>query len=403
MDNYEFILLVMGLAFFAAAILPRYLAKFSVSLAMLYVASGLLIGGLVPGLPKLDPVAQGPLIERVTEMAVIISLMGVGLKIDRRMGWSRWQNTWRLLAITMPICIAGTALLGMSLWGLTLPVAVLLGAVLAPTDPVLASGVQVGDANEGDDSEVHFALTSEAGLNDSLAFPFVYLAITLATAGFSMGELTNWLAVEVLWKILAGVAMGAAVGRLAALLVLRYEENRAATEGFVAIALTLVAYGAGELIQGYGFLSVFIAAVIFRDFERNHESHQMLHDFSEQVEQLFMAAILILFGMAVADGLLWILSWRAVLIGLLILFLLRPLAGYLALAGSSTPPRYRAAIGWLGVRGIGSFYYLAYALNQGAFDGIEADKLWAISGFVIIASIIFHGFSADAVLRRIDD
>ena len=106
--------------------------------------------------------------------------MGAGLKLDRPVSWRGWESSWRLLGIAMPLTIAGIAFLGWTILGLGIGAALLLGAVLAPTDPVLASDIQVGPPQSGKEDEVRFALTSEAGLNDGAAFPFVYLAIAIA-------------------------------------------------------------------------------------------------------------------------------------------------------------------------------------------------------------------------------
>ena len=196
--------LLAGIALLGGAVLPRLLRKKAISTPMAFVAVGLLIG-LVP-LPdgvSVLPQHNPALTERMTELCVIVALMGVGLAIDRPLRWRTWTTAWRLVLVAMPLCIGGVALLGWGLAGLAPASALLLGASLAPTDPVLASDVQVDgpDVDVGDgspvqdeDDEVRFALTSEAGLNDGAAFPFVYAAILLAGAG-SMGDWAlKWLA-----------------------------------------------------------------------------------------------------------------------------------------------------------------------------------------------------------------
>ena len=193
----DLVYLVAGGALLLAVVLPALLDRWAISAPMVLVAVGLLIGftPLPDGMP-LDPQENRATIEHVTELAVIVALMGVGLAIDRPLdlrkwsSWGRWSSTWRLLAVGMPLSIAGVALLGWAV-GLSAAAALLLGAVLAPTDPVLASDVQVAGPQTGDhevdeSDELRFTLTSEAGLNDGLAFPFVYAAILLAT-GSSVG------------------------------------------------------------------------------------------------------------------------------------------------------------------------------------------------------------------------
>lgn len=401
MSNYDLAVLVLGSAFLAAAILPRLLKNTPLSLPMIYVAVGMLLPFLWVDSPRADPLEYGVITERLTELAVIISLMGAGLKLDRVVGWRSWQSTWRLLAVTMPLCIIALTLGGVWLLGLPLAAAVLLGAVIAPTDPVLAADVQVGPPGEGGEDEARFALTSEAGLNDGLAFPFVNLAVVLAATGLARSGLTEWLAIDVVWKIVAGVILGALIGHVVAVLVFRLCEPTPVADGFVAIALTLVAYGGTELIHGYGFIGVFAAALMFRRYERSHEYHKSLHDFSEQSERLLMAALLILFGAAISHGLLGSLTWPAALLGLAFLLFVRPAAGMLGLMGMTTPFAHRAAIAFFGIRGIGTFYYLSHGLNYADIGEAQARVIWSVAGFIVLASVILHGATAPYVMSRI--
>lgn len=327
-------------------------------------------------------------------MAVIISLMGVGLKIDRPLGWRSWQSTWRLLAITMPLSIAGLAFGGIWLVGLPLAAAVLLGAVIAPTDPVLATDVQVGAPMTGYEHEENFALTSEAGLNDGLAFPFVNLAVVLATVGLTVNGFVDWFKVDVVWKIFAGLAVGAILGHLIAVLVWRLGKNNPLSDGFVAIALTLFTYGATELVHGYGFIGVFVAAIMFRRYERNHEMHKALHSFSEQIEQLLMSVMLILLGIAVGQGLFNVLTWSGVFLSLLFIFLVRPAAGMIGLKSTKIKFATKMKISWFGIRGIGTFYYLAYGLNHINLEEPQARIIWAVAGFIVLMSVFVHGVTA---------
>lgn len=400
-DGYFQLILGLGLAFLAAAVLPRFLVRSALSLPIVLVAGGMVLGWIMPTALRVDPLQHGVLAERLAEMAVIVSLMSVGLKIDRPIGWRRWSTTWRLLAFTMPLSIAALTLGGVFVLGLPLAAALLLGAVLAPTDPVLASSVQVGPPGEGEEDETRFALTSEAGLNDGLAFPFVNLAVVIAATGFALEGLSEWLLMDVLWKMVAGIAGGAVVGQGVAWLVLRYRRGKTVTDGSVALALTLVAYGATELIHGYGFIAVFIAALVFRRMERDNEHHKQLHDFSEQMETLLMSVILILLGAAVANGLFAPLTWQAMGIGLLFVLIIRPLAGFLGLIGTGIAGPHRRAIAIYGIRGIGTFYYLAYGLAHANIAEVDGRMMWAVSGFIVVVSIVFHGVTAPWVMDRL--
>jgi sodium/hydrogen antiporter len=269
---------------------------------------------------------------------LIVALMGAGLKLSRPLGWRSWAITWRLLGLAMPLSIAAIALLGSGLLGLTAASALLLGAALAPTDPVLASSVQVGPPQDPEEDEVRFALTSEAGLNDGLAFPFVHLAIAVALHAAGLGAWTwEWLGVAVLLKIAAGIGVGLLVGQALGYVIFHYVEGSPIPETgdtLVALGITLLAYGLADLAHGYGFLAVFVTALTLRRQERSHHYRARLHEFSEQLERLFMMVLLVLFGGALAGGLLAPLTWGAAAVGLLCLLAVRPFTGLVALAGS---------------------------------------------------------------------
>jgi len=181
MNAYVVVLAGFGAVVLMTAWLPLILKELPLSLPIICVLIGLaLFLSPVPGAAPL-PLEHPELTERATELVVIVALMGAGLKLDRPFGWRRWGATWRLLGPTMLLSIAAMTALAVALLGFDLPTALLLGALLAPTDPVLASDVQVGGPNsDEEEDEVRFALTSEAGLNDGLAFPFVHLAVALA-------------------------------------------------------------------------------------------------------------------------------------------------------------------------------------------------------------------------------
>lgn len=402
--EYPLLLAGLGLLLLALAGLPLALRQLplSVPIVLVLIGAGL---ALLPGqgVPP-DPREHTEPVERLTELLVIVSLMGAGLKLDTPFGWRSWAVTWRLLGIAMPLSIAAIALLGWGLLGLSAAGALLLGAALAPTDPVLAADVQVGPPGQGEEDRVRFALTSEAGLNDSLAFPFVNLAIAVAAHGLGPGIWTlEWLARDVAWKLAAGLVMGWLVGRLAERLLFRLPERlrlARSGDGFVAVGVTLLAYGVTELIQGYGFLAVFAAAVTIRAAERDHEIHQRLHDFAEEVERLAMAGLLVLFGAGLVSGLLAPLAAGIALAALVAVLIVRPLAGYLSLVGFAAPAGERLAIAFFGIRGVGSVYYLAYGINHGEFHPAEAQILWAATAAVIALSILLHGVTATPVMRR---
>ncbi|WP_395658279.1 cation:proton antiporter [Nocardioides sp.] len=410
----DLVYLVAGVSLLLAVVLPALLDRWAVSAPMVLVGVGLLIGftPLPDGMP-LDPQANRATIEHVTEVAVLVALMGVGLALDRpldlrkRASWRRWGATWRLLGITMPLSIGVVALLGWAA-GLGAAGAVLLGAVLAPTDPVLASDVQVagpqtGDREVDEDDEVRFTLTSEAGLNDGLAFPFVYAAILLATQGAVSGWAWEWVGWYLVGKVVVGVLAGIVVGRVLAYAAFRSRSRslRVAERGesLLALAALVTAYGVGEVVGGYGFLSVFACAMTFRAAERSHDYHAAMHDVAERLERLLTLFVLLVLGIALSRGLLQSLDWKGVGIGVALVFLVRPVTGLLGLHGCLGRGE-RRAVAFFGVRGIGSIYYLAYAGGQA--DQLAADWLWSTVAFTIVLSVVVHGALAGPVMRRLD-
>ncbi|MGH3785061.1 MAG: cation:proton antiporter [Pseudonocardiaceae bacterium] len=406
-DVFDLSYALVGVVALLAAFLPRSLASWPLSLPIVFLGLGMAVFLLPIGLPDPDPLHYADLAVRFTELGVIVALMGAGLKLDRRIGWRSWSSTWRLLAIAMPLTIAGTALLGWWWIGLAPASAVLFGSALAPTDPVLASDVQVdkpgGDEN-GED-EVRFALTSEAGLNDALAFPFVYAAIAMATAGNNPARwLGRWLSVDVFYKLAVGVIVGIVIGRLLGWLFFRPRSSTfhlaSHAEGFVALAATFLAYGVGEVAGGYGFLAVFVCALSIRASERSHEYHQVLHDFVEQIERLLTVVLLVLFGGALVGGLLTPLTWQAVAVGLAVVLLVRPAVAGLSLWGGSGTPGERTVIAMFGIRGIGSFYYLSYAMATASFP--DREEIWAAAAFVVLLSVVMHGIAVTPIMGRLD-
>ncbi len=418
----DLVYVVAGGSLLLAIVLPELLDRWAVSAPMVLVAVGIGIGltPLPDGMP-LDPQAYRATIEHVTELAVLVALMGVGLALDRplqprsRASWARWSTTWRLLGITMPLCIGAVALLA---WGagVTPAAALLLGAVLAPTDPVLASdvrvaGPQTGDHEVDESDELRFTLTSEAGLNDGLAFPFVYAAILLATEGAVSGWVLKWVGLYLVAKVAIGIVAGIMVGRVLAWVAFRSASRslRVAERGesLLALAALVSAYGVGEVAGGYGFLSVFVCAMTFRSAERAHEYHAAMHEVAERLERLLTLFVLLVLGIALSRGLLGGLDWRGVAVGLGLLLVIRPLAGMAGLrpfARHERPPLTRGqrwAAAFFGVRGVGSIYYLAYA--AGHAHELDTDWLWSTVSFTIVASVLLHGILASPVLRRVGD
>lgn len=422
---------ILGLSLLLATLLPHLTRRVALSPPIVLVGVGLAIGLL----PLADEVSLQPednreLITHVAEFTVLVSLMGVGLAIDRILdlrswrSWRTWSPVWRMLLVAMPLTILGTMLLGWWVAGLAPAVALLLGAVLAPTDPVLASDVQVGEpltddvaeaeAEDGveEDDDIRFSLTAEAGLNDGLAFPFVHLALLLLAGGFGLAEAGTWLGWYVVGKLAVGVAVGLGAGWLLGRQAFhaRKEELRLADAGepLLAVAALLASYGAAELVGGYGFLAVFVCAIRLRASDKGNAYHRAMHGVVERLERLMTLLILLVLGMAMTRGLLEHLDWRGVAVALALVLVVRPLAGYLALA---VLPRDEhedggldrgeiAAVAFFGVRGVGSVFYLGYAVTHEHVP--DEPWLWSTVAFTIIVSVVLHGVTATPVMARLD-
>jgi sodium/hydrogen antiporter len=429
--------LCAGIVVLLAAWLPAYLDDRPMSMPIVLVGIGAAVFLAVPQLPDIDPREYPLATEHATEFAVLISLLGAGLALDRRPSWRGWSSTWRLLGIAMPLTIGAIFLAGWAA-GLAPATALLFGAVIAPTDPVLAADVQVAEPttedvlveraheaaddgsqpirqdeiedqreDSGEDTsedEVRFALTSEAGLNDGLAFPFVYAAVAVAASGGGGGWFVSWALDDLLLRVGIGFVVGLLAGRLLARILFDPPGPLVAiaerTQGFVAVGAILVTYGMTEVVHGYGFLAVFVAAVTLRHSRREHSYHGVMYEFTGQIEQLVSVALLVLLGGAVATGLLADLTWRGAIGAVAVVFVVRPLAGYLAMLRAGVSKVERQAISFFGIRGIGSIYYLAVGTQAATFS--DADELWSATAFTILLSIVVHGVTATPIMRALD-
>jgi len=290
--------------------------------------------------------------------------------------------------------------------GLAPAAALLVGAALAPTDPVLASDVQSGPPGEGSDTEVRFSLTSEAGLNDGLAFPFVNAAVAMGVAGAAPGNwIADWLVLDLGYRVAVGIVLGLVMGRALGWLIFRLPLPSAlakSSEGIAALTITLLSYGVTELAGGYGFLAVFIAATTIRQMELDHDYHAVLHQFSEEAERLLTAIILVLLGGAVVGGVLTNLTLAAAAAAAGLVLVARPAAGMVGLVGHEGDARERGAIAFFGIRGVGSLYYTAYGLNHGPFTPEQVELVWAFVVVVVLVSIVVHGLTATRAMRLIE-
>jgi NhaP-type Na+/H+ or K+/H+ antiporter len=425
---------LVGLLLVLMALASTVLKRLPLSTAMLYLLVGIGVSPLGLHLLELQPGTHAKMLERMAEVVVLLSLFTAGLKLSAGLRDSRWSLPVRLALSAMVITVGLIALAAWLLLDLPPGACVLLGAILAPTDPVLASDVQVHEP--GDRDKLRFALTGEGGLNDGSAFPFVMLGLgllglhDLGTAGW------RWFAVDVLWATAAGLAtgwiLGMATGRL--VLHLRREHKEAVgLDDFLALGLIALSYGCALLIDAYGFLAVFAAGVSLRRLEQRESGGevsaqalqqamidpdrsvaetvavdprhapaymaQAVLSFNEQAERIGELTIVITVG-----ALLWAVDWSSThwAFVALLLLVIRPLAVRLGLAGARVSRRQQWLIGWFGIRGVGSLYYLMFAVNHG-LDPALAQRLTALTLGVIIASVIVHGISVTPLMAAYEN
>lgn len=402
-DTYDLILTNLGVAILIAVILPRVLSKRLLTAPIVYMLLATVVFAFIPDSP-LPHLGEDPYLgKRLTELGVIISLTGAGLKLRKPFARRTWQHSWRLLVITMPLTIAGVALLGWNMLGFAPATAILLGAVIAPTDPVLASDIQTTPPDQEDHSETKLALTTEAGLNDGLAFPFTNLAIAVATVGIAPALwLNDWLLLDVLYKIVVGTLVGVGNGWFLAKVIFKLVPSKGVdnflTVGLLSLSLTLLPYGLAEILGGYGFITVFVGACVFRQIESEHQYLIYLHDFSEEMEKILVVILFTVAGIYLSHHFLDDFEWYMIPAALVILLIIRPLSGMIALFGSKLPLVNRGIISFFGIRGIGSVYYLLYAFYHADFP--QQNEALALVVTVIVLSVVMHGLLARPVMKR---
>jgi NhaP-type Na+/H+ or K+/H+ antiporter len=418
--------LIVGVLLVAMALSRSVLARLPLSTAMLYLAAGYALGPHGVGLVDLDVYEQSGVWERVTEVAVIISLFAAGLKLRAPIRDGRWILPLRLATLSMTVTVGLVTLVGVLAMGLPLGAAVLLGAILAPTDPVLASDVQVTHASDRD--RLRFGLTGEAGLNDGTAFPFVMLGLGL----LGLHELGDagwkWLAVDLVWAVACGLGVGALLGTLVGRLVLylrRVHREAVGLDDFLALGLIALAYGVALLLKGYGFLAVFAAGLALRRIERTEtggeappadvaaaahssEAEEVATDqekapaymaqaalgFTEQLERIGEVTVVLLLGGMIT----WSFLPREALWFIPLLFLvIRPVSVYAGLLGSRSTELQRGLIAWFGIRGIGSVYYLTYAMQHGLPEELSR-VLAALVLATVAVSAVVHGISVTPLM-----
>ena len=366
MSPYILILLAVGLLLLTVTLGSGWIARLPFSYAIIYLVVGILLGSQVTGLINLD--ISTKVLERITEMVVIISVFGCGLKMNRRLNLSAWNTTARLIGFVMPISIVALSAVAHWFLGMSWGAAILLGAILAPTDPVLASEVQLTHIK--DKNELRFGLTSEGGLNDALAFPFVYFGIYALKDNNWDNWFKQWVLVDVFWAIIAGIVMGIVVAKAVIWIdrqLQRQEKADELMEDFVALSAIFLTYSLTELVNGYGFLAVFVAGWLMQhNYYHAKENEKRLDqlEFIEQIEKLLEVGTIVLLGTILTINPAFDYLGQGLLIAAFLIFIIRPLGSAISLLGSKVSPINRIFIGWFGIRGVGSLYYLNYAVGK---------------------------------------
>jgi NhaP-type Na+/H+ or K+/H+ antiporter len=433
-------LAVLGAVLLTLALTSSYLRWMPVTTSAVCLALGVAIGPAGMGLLKLDIKDAANWMEHLTEVAVLFSLFVCGLKLRLPLKDRKWRVAFGLAGPVMVLSIAGVCLLLHYGFGLAWGPSMLIGAILAPTDPVLASLVQVNDAKDYD--SVRFGLSGEAGLNDGVAFPFVILGLlVLQQSGDSSAWLTDWALKSLLWAVPAGLLigywMGHGIGRVTLSMRIRNADSTFSPNDYLTLALIALAYVAAESIHGYGFLSVFAAGLGLRQAEvkstgntqtpaehlvqplvnhQNVEPEAAVHGDVEHLEDTQVAAGIMMgdmlsFGSLVERAMEVFLvtllgvvlvahwDWRALAIAAVLFCAIRPLSVWLIPWGRLLDGRQRTLIGWFGIRGIGSFYYLFYALNHPLSPSV-ATLCTDLTLSVVALSILIHGISTQPMLAR---
>jgi len=408
-DIYIINLFVIGLLLLMVTLGSGWISRLPLSFAIIYLVVGILLGPYGLGLIQLrrDEVFNAELLKRLTELVVIISVFGCGLKIVRPLKLRHWGITARLIVFLMPISIFALAVVGKLFLGMNWGEAILLGAILAPTDPVLASEVQLTDTNDQD--ELRFGLTSEGGLNDALAFPFVYFGIH-ALKDDNWGDwFQQWVLVDLIWAIAAGIVMGIVVAKAIVWIEQRLAKGRPADElmeDFVAISTILLSYSLTEMVNGYGFLAVFVAGLVVQRSYRNPEKPLAQLEFIERIEKLLEVGTILLLGSILLFQPMVNYAGQSLLVIILLFFIIRPVGVWISTIGKrpldsnrrSFHPGIRWLFGWFGIRGVGSLYYLAYAFGNG-LKGEAAEQIAWITYTTIVISVIVHGISATPLMK----
>lgn len=403
--RYPLGMLFLGFALAVAVVALSHEHERAFSAAVFYVGLGALAaGGLVLlGVKPFDPVRDHRLLERLAELALVVAVFSSGISVERNVRRRSWVSIVVLLAVVMPLTIAAVAAIGAWGMGLSLGAALLLGAVVAPTDPVLAGDVGLGPPGSEEQGEPRLSLHTEAGINDGLASPFVLLGVFVAARG-GTGWLGEWVLADVIYGVGVAAVLGVLAGSLAAAGLARARDRDLFSrdlDGFTAIALVLAVYGATEVLGAYGLLAVFAAGFAFRRGEDPQELNVRLHHGVDVAGTFLELVVLLLLGsMLTLDGLSMpgVAGW---LLALALIFVIRPVLVFLTSGRRFLPVRERTFLAFFGVRGVAALFYAAVAVQSGALARTEESVVVWTTIACVVLSIVVHGVTATPLTRRL--
>lgn len=411
--------LLIGVVLVGMAFAGRAMQPLPLSPAIVYLAVGYLIGSAPFGLLLIEPLQHMAVIEVLAEVAVLVTLFSVGLRLQVSLRYSAWRVSLRLATVGMVLTIIAATVFGVLLLDLPVTVALLLAAVLAPTDPVLASDVQIRAPTDRD--QVRMSLTAEGAINDGAAFPAVMLALGLLAVhapgfGPARAAIDNplafgiaWFVFDLCWGVGGALLIGWLGGQAVGAMAHRFQDLKRGIEAeeYLVCGVIALVYGSAVLLRTYGFLAVLAAGLALAHIERGSRKRPSTADesaaaaraplvhvrrFVGQAESLCEVALVLLIGAALAS-VTW--SWQLVLFALAMMLIVRPLAVAAAIPSAWMPRNQRLFIAWFGIRGVGSLYYLAYALRRQPAYG---DALLDTALATIALSIVLHGISATPLM-----
>ena len=404
-DEFALGLVGFGVALFAAIGALSHQNERAFSASVIYLGLGLLAAVALSllGIPPLNRVRDAAVMEHITELALLVAVFSTGIAIERRVSWLGWRSVGGLIGIVMPLSIAAVALFAYYAMDLSAGAAILLGALLCPTDPVLAGDLGVGPPGDTLEDEGRFNLATEAALNDGLASPFILLGLLVASEGGSDWAL-EWLAADLLYAVVMAGVLGAVGGYLMGGLAVRLRnadmlDHR--LDYYFAIPTVLVIYGVTEVAGAYGLVAAFTGGLAFRRYEFGHELNRHVHEGAEMVEKFGELVVILLLGSMITLAGLQVPGVAGWLLVPLLLVVIRPALVMALFARSRMTVRERLFLAWFGVRGVAAIYYAALIIGAGVLSPGEESVVFWTAAVCVMISIVVHGISATPLTRRL--